>query len=106
MDDRTSEASTNQVGRIQTAAMDYKPRESTWEQLSAFDSPTIAIETKLSIDGPSGTFLASYEVTDWSTGELLALELRTDFLFPQDLPIALLWFEERIQHFACRVSPF
>jgi hypothetical protein len=67
---------------------------------------TIQIDPRLIVDGPAGTVTASIMVSEFWTGNVIALECGAPARFPDDLAASLAWLVERCTHFAGTVSPF
>lgn len=74
--------------------------------MALLPSGHIVVKPQIIIDGPASSMTASITVTDFWSEDDLAIEVISSATFPRDLAVVLLWLEERIQHYAARVSPF
>lgn len=106
MDQECSEAAPNSPRSRRAGHGRTRPVETVWSQPQLWDSTEVVLETRMVVDGPGGTFVASVAALDFWSGDAIALEVRTGMRFPSEVHLALLWFEERMLAYSASVAPF
>lgn len=80
--------------------------ESAWNQLSLLGPGAVIVDPRLIIDGPNGTIDCSVMISEFWSGDLLALESWPARRFPDDLQECLEWLCSRVKELALDISPF
>ena len=106
MDERTTEGSPYDLDREGSATVPAEPSTSSWDQLALFGTTHAVIQPQFVIDAAAGSMAVSVGVKEFWSGDQLSLEVIPAMRFPSDLPVALAWIEQRIQHIASQLSPF
>lgn len=106
MDQESSEASPL-IPAMGRSLLDLdRPPATPWFQQHLLPPSRIVITPQFVFDGPDGMVSSSVTVTDYDTGDLIALETWPALRLPAGLPVALAWIEERVQHYSLFTSPF
>jgi hypothetical protein len=77
-----------------------------WRQESLLPPSALVIDARFSIDGPLGQVCASVKVTEFWTGDLVALEVMPASSYPGEWSTVVSWVQQRSQFYASTVAPF
>ena len=83
-----------------------RPSETVWDQPALWRTGEVVIVAKLVVDGPGGLLCASFEASDFWTGDRLAAEVRPALHFPRDRVAALGWVCDAMSALLDQIGPF
>lgn len=106
MDERASRRDPEWAELTPPAGIPVRVGESVWNQLSLLGPSAVIIDPRLIVDGPNGTIDCSVMITEFWSGDLIALESWPAKRFPDDLQDCLEWLASRVQALVLDISPF